>query len=182
MSVARKLFRLFKSFNEYQTIKKTLAGSAEAVDKYITIATRLAFLFYWLFDNIGVLIKIKFIKSWDFQNALRRANKAWFTGLVLMLIGGIRQLVLLATETKKVKAEKARGAIDESTYSDKQKQIAAKRLTAIFTIVKALGDSTTASQGLGYPKQYLGFEFNDGVVGLGGFTSAFLTCYQNFPK
>ena len=182
MSVARKLFRLFKSFNEYQTIKKTLGGDAKPVDKYLAIATRLAFLFYWLFDNIFVLIKIKFIKTWDMKNALRRANKAWFLGLILTLIGGIRQMIMLASETKKVKAEKARGGIDEAAYSEKQKQIKTKRTTAIFTIIKALGDSTTASQGLGYPKDYLGFEFNDGVVGIGGFTSAFLTCYQNFPK
>lgn len=90
MAVSRKLFRLFKSFNEYQTIRKTLVADSKPVDKYLAVATRLAFLFYWLFDNIGVLIKVKFIQSWDLKNAVRRANKFWLLGLVLTLITAIR--------------------------------------------------------------------------------------------
>jgi hypothetical protein len=30
---------------------------------------------------------------------------------------------------------------------------------------------------LGWPKKFLGYEFHDGIVGLGGLTSALLTCY-----
>ena len=63
MAVARKLFRLAKWFNEYVTITKTLAGNTPNTDKYLTVATRLAFLLYWIFDNLGVLIKIKFING-----------------------------------------------------------------------------------------------------------------------
>ena len=61
MSIARKLFRLFKFCNELQTIIKTLKAEGKPVDKYLTVATRLAFAGYWVFDNLGVLIKIKFI-------------------------------------------------------------------------------------------------------------------------
>lgn len=39
----------------------------------------------------------------------------------------------------------------------------------------------TASQALGLPKKVLGFDFNDGHVGMGGFLSAAITCYQTFP-
>jgi hypothetical protein len=61
MAVGRKLFRLFKSINEYVNIKKFLQGDLPPVDKYFSVATRLAFLFYWVFDNLGVLVKIKFV-------------------------------------------------------------------------------------------------------------------------
>ncbi len=61
MAVGRKLFRLFKSINEYVNIKKFLNGDLPPTDKYFSVATRLAFLLYWVFDNLGVLVKIKFI-------------------------------------------------------------------------------------------------------------------------
>lgn len=63
MAVARKLFRIFKSFNEYANIKKFLASDQNSIDKYLSVITRLAFLIYWIFDNIGVLIKIKLISG-----------------------------------------------------------------------------------------------------------------------
>jgi hypothetical protein len=44
-----------------------------------------------------------------------------------------------------------------------------------------MGDSITSTQLLGLPKQYLGFEFNDGAVGLGGLTSALISCYNAYP-
>ena len=48
-------------------------------------------------------------------------------------------------------------------------------------LLKTLGDMVTASQALSLPKQWFGFDFNDGHVGLGGLTSSVITCYQLFP-
>lgn len=185
MAVARKLFRLFKSFNEIQTILKTLKADSKPADKYLAVLTRLAFLFYWLFDNLGVLIKIKFITSLNLANAVRRANKFWLLGLVLTIIGAVRTLVKLAAEGKALKEAQRAGnndGGDEAALKEKVSKIKTGRKTAILNLIKAIGDSTTASQGLGYPKQFLGVEFNDGIVGVGGFTSAFLNCYQQYPK
>ena len=185
MSVGRKLFRLFKFFNEYLTIKKTLETEKNHTTKYLTSATRLAFLFYWIFDNLSVLIKIKFIGHLDFANTLKRANQFWLLGLILSIIGAVRNLLIMAKDAGKLKDAKAKvgqeGGMDENAYKEAVAKLKATRLTNIFTIIKALGDTTTASQGLGYPKMLLGFELNDAVVGLGGFTSAFLTCYQTYP-
>jgi hypothetical protein len=47
----------------------------------------------------------------------------------------------------------------------------------VLNIIKNLGDSITASQSLGYPNRYFGFNFSDGAVGIGGFTSAAITCF-----
>ncbi len=98
MAVARKLFRLFKSFNEWVKIKEFLAGDLSKVDKYLSVATRLAFLFYWIFDNLSVLIKIKFISSLDLAQATKRACGFWLLGLILGIIHAIRNLMLAVKE------------------------------------------------------------------------------------
>ena len=67
MSTARKLFRLFKSFNEYVKIKGIMKEETSALDKTLAVLARLGFLFYWFFDNLSVLIKIKFFQSMDLK-------------------------------------------------------------------------------------------------------------------
>ena len=180
MSIARKLFRLFKFFNEYATIKAALGKDTNAVDKYLQVLTRLAFLLYWVFDNLGVLIKVKFIKSMDMVSVLHKANTFWLLGLVLTVVGGVRSLMKLAVQGKELKLKKK--DMGDAEYKLSVSTIKATRKTAILTLIKAFGDTTTASQGLGYPKRFLGVDFNDGVVGLGGFTSAAINCYQQYPK
>ena len=98
MAVARKLFRLFKSFNEWIKIKEFLASDLNKTDKYLSVLTRLAFLLYWVFDNLGVLIKIKFITSLDLANATKRANGFWLIGLILGIIHAIRNLMMAVKE------------------------------------------------------------------------------------
>lgn len=61
------------------------------------------------------------------------------------------------------------------------KKCKVQQKTNTLNVIKNLGDSITASQALGYPTRFLGINFNDGVVGVGGFTSAALTCYQLYP-
>jgi hypothetical protein len=51
----------------------------------------------------------------------------------------------------------------------------------VLNFIKNAGDAITASQLLGYPKRFFGINFSDTVVGLGGFTSAAITCYQTYP-
>jgi len=185
MAVARKLFRLFKSVNEYVTIKNFLEGDLPKVDKYLSSATRLAFLLYWVFDNLGVLIKIKFINGYDMANTLWRANFFWLLGLILGIVQAIRNLIKLRVEDARLRIEKSKvgkeGGMDEAKFKDAVAKLKAARFTNILNLIKNLGDSTTASQGLSLPKKYLGFDFNDALVGVGGFTSAALTCYQTYP-
>lgn len=60
------------------------------------------------------------------------------------------------------------------------KAVKAAKKTQVLNIIKFLGDSITASQSLGYPQRFFGFNFSDGWVGAGGFTSAAITCYQTY--
>jgi hypothetical protein len=56
-----------------------------------------------------------------------------------------------------------------------------KVFNAKLTIIKSLGDNITASSLLGWPKKFFNFEFNDGAIGLGGLTSALISCYNAYP-
>ena len=67
MSVARKLFRLFKFFNEYVKILAIKGGKLPEMEKTLQIICRIAFAFYWLFDNLSVLIKVKFLNGFDLK-------------------------------------------------------------------------------------------------------------------
>lgn len=69
MSNARKLFRLFKYFNEWVKAKQIMKDEKmPQFDKILSLATRLAFAFYWWFDNLVVGCKIKFFTSMDLKH------------------------------------------------------------------------------------------------------------------
>ncbi len=131
-------------------------------------------------------MKIKFIRGYNLENTLWRANFFWLLGLLLSIVGAIRGFLILAKDAAKLKEGKSRvgqeGGMTETAYKEAVSKLKATRTTHIFTLIKALGDCTTASQGLALPKKILGFDFNDAVVGIGGFTSAALTCYQTYPS
>ena len=62
MRDARKLFRLFKSVNEAHKILEILnKGGSDEVGVVLDLLNRLAFLMYWIFDNIAILGTIKFL-------------------------------------------------------------------------------------------------------------------------
>lgn len=53
---------------------------------------RLAFLFYWLFDNIQVLIKVKFFSFMELKAATRMAQRFWLTGIILSIVLAVRNM------------------------------------------------------------------------------------------
>lgn len=182
MAMARKIFRLFKYFNEYINIRKYLNGDMSPVDKYLSVLTRLMFMFYWFFDNLAILIKIKFIRTTiiEIKTAVRLAYRFWLLGLILGIIHSIKNLVILGTE--EVNLIKKKSEMDSSKYKEAMTKLKINQTNNTINLIKNIGDSMVSSQGLDYPKQYLGFEFNDGLCGIGGFVSAALTCYQTYPS
>jgi hypothetical protein len=185
MGTARKLFRLFKSFNEYVKIKAINKEDIPALDKALAILARLGFLFYWFFDNLAVLIKVKFLQGWDLKAMGRRASKCWLIGIILSIVCALMAMYKTAARETMLLIEKSRSSQKENFDSEKwaadMAKCKAQRRTNLLNIIKNAGDGMTASQALGYPTRFLGINFNDGVVGVGGFTSAFITCYQTYP-
>lgn len=63
MKDTRKIFRLFKSIIEYQKLVAILLDDDDNLLKIFRILAQILFLFYWLFDNISILCKIKLLKG-----------------------------------------------------------------------------------------------------------------------
>ena len=55
--------------------------SANELLHYANILTRVGFLVYWLFDNLSVLARIKFLENIDKEATAYRAGFWWFIGL-----------------------------------------------------------------------------------------------------
>lgn len=151
MTVARKLFRLFKSFNEYVKIKDFQKGALPSFDKNLNIICRLSFLFYWIFDNLAVLVKVKFLTSLDLKSTARRASQFWLIGIILSIVIAVKGMLAAAKEEARLILSKAslkqgeEGAADRAKWGEDMKALQAKKLTNTLNVIKNLGDSITAS-------------------------------------
>ena len=101
---SRKIFRLFKSVNEYQVLYKKINGDLiwqpNKAPIVIEILSKLGFFFYWIFDNIQILANIKFIQA-DPQYHLKIASWGWLIGIVFALIKNLMDLTKLLNEKQK---------------------------------------------------------------------------------
>ena len=52
---------------------------------YLNIGSRVGFLLYWIFDNIQILSKIKFLDGVDTAKAAKRAATFWLIALLFGL-------------------------------------------------------------------------------------------------
>lgn len=95
MRDARKLFRLFKSFKEYAKLLEILGkkDSMKTEDLALSAATRIFFLFYWLFDNLSILTKLGLLKM-DAKELSKRGSSCWFIALLSTLILTIKNILL----------------------------------------------------------------------------------------
>lgn len=91
MRDARKLFRLLKSVNEAKKIKDLLAQPINS-EACLNIVIRGFFLFYWLFDNLNILSKIK-ILNYDSKQMAKIGASFWLLGLLTNLILLIKNLI-----------------------------------------------------------------------------------------
>ena len=126
-----------------------MAQDIKQFDKYLSIATRLAFLFYWIFDNLAVLTKIKFFTSLDYSNVNKWACRFWLLGLIF----GIWKQSTTSQKQQKTEAklfyEKKRigqeGDMSQEKWNEQNKKSKAKILLNRVNIIKNFCDCTTAS-------------------------------------
>jgi hypothetical protein len=90
MRDARKLFRLFKSINEAKKIKDLLKQDLNT-DNLLNILIRSFFAFYWFFDNLNILSKLKILKQ-DPKQMAKIGSTFWLLALVVNLILLIKSL------------------------------------------------------------------------------------------
>jgi hypothetical protein len=182
MRDARKLFRLFKSIVEYQKISQLAAAKSPQHIKTLNILSRLGFFFYWIFDNLQILSKVKFLEGVDKEKAGKRAAFFWLMGLLFSIAVTLIQMYEVAKDEGLLNAEiRATGSsADErvqASFKDRRAKIAKAKFDNTLNLLKNLGDTVTATQALSIPKNWFGFDFNDGQVGFGGLLSAVITCY-----
>lgn len=115
MRDARKLFRLGKSIVEYQKIVQLSAQKSPQHKKVLNILSRLGFFFYWIFDNLQILAKVKFLQNVDKEKAAKRAAFFWLLGLIFSVILVIIQMIETAKEEAQLKRDYAeqRALMDE---------------------------------------------------------------------
>lgn len=207
MSNARKLFRVLKSLLEYKKINAIL-GKADSLALHkliLQLVPRVAFFFYWIFDTFLVLAKIKVLPNIDLKKITYRWAACWTVANLTSLLGAIIEIVEMSGEITRIQLKKRQLSVmtaqmnqtksltnnqkDDGSnakytlenFSKQEKQLDKLRFAQILIAIKSCGDSITSTSGLGWPKKYLGYEFNDGLIGLGGLTSAVISCYQIYP-
>ena len=151
MSNARKLFRILKSLMEYQKLS-VLLGKADkmALHKLIlAIIPRLAYLFFWVFDTLVVLTKIKFTNRWDIKSLMYKWATLWTIANVFSIIGAIVELVELGKEeAKMIASRKYSKTSDDSKdgYSSAQlDQVKQKKFAQKLIVIKCSGDLITST-------------------------------------
>ena len=99
----------------------------------MNVVCRAAFLWYWFFDNLSVLIKIKFITSLDFNSINRKASKFWLLGCLVgmfqaayAMVNDMRkeaELQVLKAKIKPSSDQSDSKAIDETQWKQEWKKI-----------------------------------------------------------
>ena len=121
----------------------------------------MGFLFYWVFDNLGILSAVK-VLHYDPKKMVKIGSYAWSIALYFGLIKNILELYKLVLAQNSDKEKKS--------YS---MQILAKSLE----IIGKLGDLLVSVNGTGIPLMLTGKGINEGVIGAGGFVSAVVALY-----
>ena len=106
---ARKLFRLFKSVVEYQKIVQLANQKGPQHKKVLNILARLGFFFYWIFDNLQILSKVKFLEGVDKEKAGKRAAFFWLIGLLFSIAATVISIIETAKDEAALVAEQRRG-------------------------------------------------------------------------
>ena len=190
MSNARKLFRMLKSLMEYKKINAILskADTTPIHRVILLLIPRISSFFYWILDTIIVLAKIKFLTNVDIKWVTYRYAFLWTITNFVQAFTAIVDYFEVSKEEAKLIAEKQfnnkkmNETKDSSDLRAREEDLRKRRFAAVLTLIKNLGDSIASTQLLGWPQKYLGFEFNDGAVGLGGLASGLIGSYTIYPS
>lgn len=81
---ARKIFRLLKSIIEYQKLIKILLDDNDNWLKIFRVLGQICFFFYWFFDNISIIYKVKILKG-DYAKNHTLAAIFWLASLIISI-------------------------------------------------------------------------------------------------
>jgi hypothetical protein len=153
---ARKFFRLFKSLQEVKNINdkiKDLLWKKDKIPIVLEIISRLGFLIKWIFENLYLLAYLNLVRA--NENYGYFSNLGWFFGLIWGIIKHLYEAV----------AALKRGDLKEC-------------LKSLIELTGKLGDILPAMNGIYLTRRLLGYQFNDGLIGLGGTVSAIASMWS----
>ena len=66
----------------------------------LDIISRFGFFFYWIFDNLNVLLKIKFFSFAEVKDVAKMAARFWLFGIVTSIIIAVRNLTRISKKAQ----------------------------------------------------------------------------------
>lgn len=177
---SRKIFRLFKSVNEFHVLSEKIGGDLiwqpKKVPVVMEILSKIGFFFYWIFDNLQILSNIKFINS-DPSFHLKIASWGWVFGLVFAIAKQVYDLLGL------LKRKSLESKVDgEGENFRKDPKLDFLILKTLVDITGKLGDFITATNGAGIAQKIMGRGFSEGVISMGGLWAAIVSLWNVYLK
>eukprot|EP00916_Digyalum_oweni_P019792 GHVL01033039.1.p1 GENE.GHVL01033039.1~~GHVL01033039.1.p1 ORF type:complete len:158 (+),score=15.70 GHVL01033039.1:491-964(+) len=133
----------------------------------LSTVSRLGFLFYWAYENFGMLTKTTFFKG-DAPRIFRKAAQFWLIGLISGLLVELHKLRQSLKNTRK------NSSISERALYMKKHQ------TILLNIFKIFGDMIPAAHVSNFAHAVKGTGFSESSIAMGGLLSALISCFQQY--
>ncbi len=186
---SRKIFRLFRSFQEIKNINdklKDLIWKKDKIPILFEIFSRVGYLGYWIMDNLVILGTMKIISDKSINQFSYFAHIGWVLGISLAIIKCLYELLSLLIfkndKTKEdvlIKKQNTHVSFSNfnnfSTHSLNSSQNNKEINRLLIELIGRFSNLVPATSGCGLDKKILGYEFNDGFVGLCGLISALIS-------
>ena len=169
---SRKIFRLGKSLNEIDFIIDKITNELSfkiTPSSLLEVMSKFGYLFYWLFDNLSILTKVKLLDL-NHEKQVKLAMTSWFIGTFLSIIKILYDLNTLITFKQQQDPNK------------KDKNLDLKILNCYLNIIGKIGDLFPSGQGSGIITMLFGKPTSETSVGIGGFIAALVAlrnAYRN---
>jgi peroxin-11B len=164
---SRKVFKLFKTIQETKTIIdkiKDLLWKEDKIPVVLDILSRLGFMLYWVFDNLVILNRFKLIHNENVSSFSYVSHLGWLIGILWQLLKNVYELIRILMNENYIVED----CFGNQTKHDRREEIK----NHVINIVGNLGDLLPASSGVNLPERIFGYQFSDGLNGLGGLISA----------
>jgi len=197
----RKILRLMKWLNEYEKLEKLLASphTSTSTRNQLLVLSGVGMASYWFFDNMTYLVKGGMIV--DNPNYGKLSMLGWNVGLTCQLIIDTQTLIDNLTRERDLRAAlglpasglldvdalregKVSGGSGGSVEGEESSRMRAEliglynaRLNLLLNFVKNGGDWLISANG-SWLDRAIGWQLNDGVVGIAGTISGLATMAQ----
>lgn len=131
--------------------------------------SKFGYFFYWLFDNLSILTKLKLINL-DLDKQTKLAASFWFIGALLAILKLLIDLNKLLTAKQN----------QDPTKIDKSLDI--KILNCYLNIISKVGDLFPSGQVSGIALKVLGRPFSETSVGFGGLVAAIIALKNSWDS